>query len=170
MPQKWESCMTHVTFESCGRPLTTENIVAFEKQLGCRLPDDYREFMLTHNGGTPHPNSFDRQMGGEILDSWIDCFYSIDDNLATPRPKAGGQTISFNRYEYGDDVPNDCLMIGSVARDNQLLLRLHGERRGQIDHKIIVDFVEQEDQGPESCVYYVAESFSALLAMLRPCR
>jgi len=39
-----------------GKKSATESQVsALEKQLGCRLPDEYRNFLLTRNGGQPNP-------------------------------------------------------------------------------------------------------------------
>ena len=39
-----------------GKKSATEGqIAALEKQLGCRLPDEYRNFLLTRNGGQPNP-------------------------------------------------------------------------------------------------------------------
>ena len=30
-----------------------EDIIKFEKEIGFRLPDDYKNFLLTYNGGVP---------------------------------------------------------------------------------------------------------------------
>lgn len=35
---------------------TEKQIKAFEKQLACSLPDEYRSFLRTHNGGIPNPD------------------------------------------------------------------------------------------------------------------
>lgn len=34
---------------------TVSQISSLEKQLGCRLPDEYRNFLITRNGGRPNP-------------------------------------------------------------------------------------------------------------------
>jgi hypothetical protein len=39
------------TIETPGPPLTLEEIFAFEKEIGGQLPEDYRQFLLVHNGG-----------------------------------------------------------------------------------------------------------------------
>lgn len=41
------------TLERSGPPLTRKDIEAFEREIGGRLPDDYKDFMLAHNGGFP---------------------------------------------------------------------------------------------------------------------
>ncbi len=38
------------------RKPTGRQIQSFEKVLGCRLPDEYRQFLLTVNGGRPNPD------------------------------------------------------------------------------------------------------------------
>ena len=43
-----------IHLENSGPPLTCEDITAFEREIGGRLPDDYKEFMLAHNGGQTH--------------------------------------------------------------------------------------------------------------------
>ena len=44
--------------------LTNERLEVFEADIGCTLPDDYREYLLTHNGGRPVPRDFDLDVGG----------------------------------------------------------------------------------------------------------
>jgi ankyrin repeat protein len=41
----------HIHLENPGPPLKIEQITAFEKEIGGRLPEDYKEFLLAHNGG-----------------------------------------------------------------------------------------------------------------------
>lgn len=44
-----------ITCTLSGPPLTESDIVAFEREIGCGLPDDYRTFLLAVNGGFPQP-------------------------------------------------------------------------------------------------------------------
>lgn len=44
-----------LTLEYSGPPLTPEEIDAFEREIDGRLPNDYKKFMLAHNGGAPRP-------------------------------------------------------------------------------------------------------------------
>jgi hypothetical protein len=45
----------HLAIKGLGPPLTPGEIEAFEREIGGRLPDDYKEFMLAHNGGLADP-------------------------------------------------------------------------------------------------------------------
>jgi len=44
-----------ITLENSGPPLTVEQIGAFEKEIGGRLPEDYKRFLMSHNGGLCAP-------------------------------------------------------------------------------------------------------------------
>jgi hypothetical protein len=41
--------------EMSGLPLTLDEICAFEKEIGGRIPEDYKQFLLVQNGGTCEP-------------------------------------------------------------------------------------------------------------------
>ncbi len=69
-------------------------------------------------------------------------------------------------------MPDDCLIVGKAARDDLVLLRIRGKRRGQVDLK------NMEELGPpladgewgenkEEGVHPLAKSFSAFLEMLQ---
>ena len=155
--------MVDLTFKNTGPTLTEENIARLEDQLQCRLPADYRDFLLKHNGGRPSRVHFSILLGGETEEWWIDSFYSVDEHLAQPSSEARGATLSCAHFTDGEFVPRDCLVIGSAVRDDRLLLRLSGDRRGQIDMK----FGEDMDQAdPEGGIYPLAESFCAFLRSL----
>jgi len=52
---------TMVTFEDLGPQLTESDVRQFEWYLAARLPEQYREFLLTYNGGAPAPDTVDIQ-------------------------------------------------------------------------------------------------------------
>lgn len=37
----------------CGNKLSVQQLDNFEKKIRQKLPEDYRNFMIEHNGGTP---------------------------------------------------------------------------------------------------------------------
>jgi hypothetical protein len=47
-----------VAIEKSDEQINASDFHAFEAALGCRLPDDYREFLLNNNGGRLEPNEF----------------------------------------------------------------------------------------------------------------
>lgn len=46
-------------FSETGPPVTTADVDAFEAKIGSPLPEDYRRFLLTTNGGVPSDNTVD---------------------------------------------------------------------------------------------------------------
>ena len=49
----------------------------FEKLINSRLPDDYRQFLIAHNGGKPSPSDF--MISEEEGENSIHEFYGIHD-------------------------------------------------------------------------------------------
>lgn len=44
-----------VNLENPGPPLTVEDLITFEREIGGELPKDYKRFLLAHNGGLVEP-------------------------------------------------------------------------------------------------------------------
>jgi hypothetical protein len=53
IPVTIDGQVTPVFLKRRGPPVTEEDILGFEKRFGYPLPKDYREFLLTYNGGRP---------------------------------------------------------------------------------------------------------------------
>ncbi|HEY7327587.1 MAG TPA: SMI1/KNR4 family protein [Gemmataceae bacterium] len=51
-------------------PTTDAQIAAFETYIGHKLPTDYRQFLLQHNGGHPEPDAF-LLRANEIPRNWV---------------------------------------------------------------------------------------------------
>jgi hypothetical protein len=64
-----------------GRPLRPEEIEAVEQRLGVKFPLQYVRFLLAHNGGRPHPDTF-RGLDPDHVGG-IHFFFSIDGNEYT---------------------------------------------------------------------------------------
>lgn len=158
-----------LTFTFRGRKLAEKRIRSLEELLDCALPVDYRAFLLKHNGGDPNRRFFFvRQTGRTTI---LDSFLMVDANLVAPREDASPSSISYMHHAFGRFVPPDCLIIGIVARDNLLLLRIRGKRRGRVDLKVMGDMplppdIADWERDPEQCVIPIAKSFSVFLDML----
>lgn len=163
--------MAEMTFTNCGPKLGPNELRALEEQLGCELPTDYREFLLRHNGGDPDKKCFYASKG-DAETTWVDFFHQVDEHLAGPCEEAEPCSIAFERFASAEVTPDDCLIIGKAARDDLLLLRIRGKRRGQIDLKNMEELgppLADSDWGKdkEEGVHPLAKSFSAFLEMLQ---
>jgi len=155
-----------VTLSLDTQPATEEAVVTLEEQIGSRLPEDYRRFMLRYNGGTPDPATFafiEKTYGKSTSDAVRAFFslgdheyYALEDSLAT----------------YTDRIPNGTLPIAEDGCGNLVLLGISGEDdagqaiRGKVyfwDHEL-----EPQDPLDWSNVSPVADSFDDFLRGLKP--
>lgn len=129
----------------------------FERELGIRLPDEYRDFLLAHNGGYPDPDVFTLPAGRREM---VDRFLGI----------SPGRSDDLRRYRivYGGRLPSELLPVAHDSGGNLICLSILGEHRGMVffwDH-------ENEAKEGETPSYvnvdFVARGFAEFVKMLRP--
>lgn len=134
-------------------------VAMLEAKLGTRLPDDYREFLLEHNGGRPKPAEFVfARRTGPYTDSLVDWFLALYDGEHSNLETVCGWLV--NR------VPDNLLPIAIDPFGNFVLLGLAGEHRGKVyfwDHEN--EPIRQPDW---SNIDLIADSFDAFLRGLTP--
>nr|WP_223306360.1 SMI1/KNR4 family protein [Mameliella alba] len=112
-----------------------ENVLDLENELGLRLPDDYREYLLSVNGG-----QFERCrfiMGREFSEYSV---YDVEEMLSLGHGECPlEQVFQVNNY-YGLDLkPKDArefIVIGFVSGGNLLILNLKSGAVMLFDHDI----------------------------------
>jgi hypothetical protein len=120
--------------------LTEERLAAFERVLGAALPEEYRTFLLRHNGGLPERETFDvpGEDGGERP---FHCFFALHDGPwedSTPEGSAGfplQAALADFRAEVGR---TDALPVGKDWGGSYVCVGLSGEQRGWVlyhDHE-----------------------------------
>jgi len=129
-----------------GPRITEAAIVRFETQLGTKLPDDYRAFLLDVNGGQTarsHREFLMVTSGGRKDGTFLNSLNSLDDpddqfNLAT-------RWMWSRRQHPPDppDLPPEVLPIGYDGFGGTVGLVIAGPRRGQ------VWFLDGDDLRPE---------------------
>lgn len=152
-------------------PTTDAEIVAFEEYIGYPLPDDYREFLIQHNGGRPDPDAFTLVMDGSEEEDIVMCFFPMRDvslgsvevgeleELRSWPVHCAWNDLQYdlaNLYEKELDEP--LLPIGTDGSSNYFCVVLDGERKGSIL------FLEHE----MAETAFLAESLTAFLGSLRP--
>lgn len=133
-------------------PLAEADLAAAERQLGVRLPDDYRRFMLQHNGGQVEPDGFAitwkpgqkaAAAGATSMVSWLFRVYDgRHENL-----------VRMNRTTFAGRLPAGTLAIGRDPGSNLLLLRCDGAQRGELLYWLM-----EAERGGDN-VGWVAASF-----------
>lgn len=111
------------------------------------LPEDYKAFLKTHNGGRPVPDAFPI---GAKQNSLLGTFFRV------------GSKDSLDLQEacdtYRKRLPFDLMPIGNDAGGSLICLGIHGERSGKFY------FWDHHHEGqPYENVTELAPSFSAFL-------
>ncbi|QEL19489.1 SMI1/KNR4 family protein [Limnoglobus roseus] len=140
-------------------PLTEDRLVAFESELGASFPDEYRAFLLQHNGGVPNRGTFNipGEDGGERP---FHCFFALHDapwNDSTPEGSQGFPLQAALADFRADGGPAEVLPVGKDWSGSYVCVGLAGNDRGQVLYY---------DHGTEQLVR-LADSLAAFVAGLR---
>lgn len=143
--------MNMVQFENGAGPIGADRIDALEKELGVRLPEQYRTFLLTHNGGTPTPNVLDIN-GAPFKGTSVQTLFGIDDPIESC-------DIRWNMQMFRDRMQDPLLAIGCDGFGHIFCIVLDGDQRGEI-HYFNLDVDPPEP-------YFIAKDFDSFIAKLR---
>lgn len=136
-------------------PTTEDAIANAERTLGVVFPEDYRRFLLEHNGGTPVPDAFFI----EDVDQYalVDCFFGL-----------GRPSDDLLRYfsEIEDRIPEAHVPIGVDPGNNVLLMDLGPEGMARVYYWDDLSAFGQSTD--EENTYLVAGSFTDFLSKLQP--
>ena len=136
--------------------VSAERVADLEGRLGVTLPDDYKQFMQTVNGGVPEPDSFAVLDRGHVM---IGVLYGILD------PPASNDLLYENEeLRSWDELPDGFVAIGEDPGGNRLLMKIAGERAGGVYFWDRKGFYARDDG---INLFLVAASFSVFLESLQ---
>ena len=145
-----------MVIEDSKEQLTLEQINNVETRIGFTLPNDYKNFLLNHNGGIPTPNEFKFiNTNNESSNSLEDFFHSIFEE--------NGEGNLERKYIYltnSNRIIGNILPIASDPFGNFVCISLDGEDKGKVyfwDHEL-----EPEEPSYEN-LSLIANSFSEFL-------
>jgi hypothetical protein len=110
---------------------TEESLQALEREIGFRLPDEYRQFLSEFNGGEPEPSGFVFETNDGPSDSRVRYFLTLD-------PNERNYAIKEFLRQYRDRIPEGVMPIACDSFGNLVLLDLGAKRVGSIyfwDHE-----------------------------------
>jgi len=105
--------------------LDLQTLNDFVKKYSLTLPDDYKKFLLEHNGGAPVPST------NKIPETFVQWIYGIQD-------EENWASLEWNIEIYDERMPSNTLPIASDPGGNQFLLSLRPDTYGEIwfwDHE-----------------------------------
>ena len=152
-----------VIYES-ERPVSPATLDALERAYEFRFPEQYREFLLKHNGGRLEPSKFNYlEMRGPYTDSLVNWLFSVYDGEAN-NFEWYLRTLKINRVR----MPLNLIPIGSDPFGNIICISTSGKDVGAVyfwDH--------EKEQDPDSHlpptwdnVFLIARSFDEFLVSL----
>lgn len=134
-------------------PINPKDIVEFEEDNEVSLPDDYKEFLLEHNGGHPEPSALPA-FGTDV--NWL--FGMVEE------PAWASLFHALAVYE--GRIPSWYMPIGTDSGGNLYIMSLYEENKG------VIALWWHEDEAPTNGSDYfdnltpVADSFSEFAALL----
>ena len=155
-----------ITIRDSAEPVSPEQLDRIERSLKCRLPAEYRSFLLRANGGVLDPRVFHYTVIDEDEETrprqWgkIVRIYSAGPAEAPGTPPKNFLTLYQNLVPYG--FPDWLLPIAVVddALDGGMLcIAVKGEEQGRI-------YYWPEQEIGEETLHRVADSFNSFLALL----
>jgi len=132
---------------------------AIEQFWGVGLPENYRNFLIEHNGGEPENKifKFQTQADGSCLDQFFGVVRDYNNNLLM-------------KYKYlGDRVMDTMLPIARDVYGNLILLTVKGKDRNKVyfwDHEMEAD-TENGEKADYSNLTLIADSFTEFVEGLR---
>lgn len=131
-------------------PLNQEALTAFEEKHSFRSPEDYRRFLLDHNGGKPDPKTVDFVQDGAANSSDVQYIYGIHDGEYWA-------SLEWHLDTYNGRIVDKGLPVAGDSGGNQYVLIVRGKTTGQVyfwDHEL-----ETDPPGYDN-MSYVAASFT----------
>ncbi|MBL9197828.1 SMI1/KNR4 family protein [Xanthomonas fragariae] len=134
------------------------DVLSFEEQVGLKLPDDYRSFLLRHNGGRPEKNVL--TLNGE---RWaLNELYGLGDAAGLVDSLAACNDVLDGR------IPRGFVAIGDTPGGDQFLLASQDSDAHGV-------YIFDHENEPETAdipwtefpnLIFVADSFDQVLGML----
>lgn len=137
---------------------TDEQLAAFERLIAGVLPEDYRAFLKSENGGRPEPAGFQfKARDGRKEESSVHYFYALHEG------RIGNLEKHFATFR--GRIPPDYLAIATDPFGNGILLRIAARNPGKIY------FWDHEKEGEEDMptlknMSLVANSFTEFVDSL----
>ncbi len=148
--------MKNLSFENTHGPFEDKFLKALEQSWGFYLPNDYRYFILEHNGGRPEPRyyNFKEQLVGSDVHTFFGIYKDPNYNLLC------------KLRDMGSRIPCDCFPVACDSCGNLICIVIKGSDRGKIyfwDHEL--EAADGEEPSYDNLTL-IADSFDEFLNSL----
>ncbi len=138
-----------------GALLTEKQVERVERELDVKLPEDYRNFLLRHNGGRPRPDFFAIMGHKTLLSGRVEQLFGVG------RP-AKESNVDWHYKNLIGQLPNYHFPIAAANDGDMVTLSLGKLDAGRIYYWIRAEYNVAGDNE----AYFVAGSFDKFLASL----
>jgi hypothetical protein len=161
-----EKKMGDMEIQESKAPVSAERIAMVEEALRIRLPAQYKQFLLEHNGGRPKLCAFNcRDKTGPYSDSVVNWFLAIHDG------KYNNFEWFFRTFKVADArLPETLVPIAIDPGGNLICISVSGPDEGAVyfwDHELEPSPADRSTVGYPN-VHLIADSFDEFLVNLRP--
>ncbi|MGK3970046.1 SMI1/KNR4 family protein [Sorangium sp. So ce118] len=144
--------------ENHGPSISDADVSKLEQRLGAALPEQYRQFLLEFNGGSPTPDTVDIEgLPGTSTD--VQIFFGIGRSVES-------SDLDWNLTTLAERLEEGLLPIAADSGGNVFCLALRGRRRGNILYCDLQSVFSDLEATPE--LFPVASNFDAFLTKIRP--
>lgn len=145
-----------IEIDDPGNPITEKQLGDLERELGARLPTQYRQFLLKFNGGSPsHDVVGVEGLSGGSTD--VQEFFGINTIIES-------SDLRWNKRWLSDRIPPHMLPIACDSGGSIFCLSLSGEDSGKVIY-VDLQFVGEPEQ--KVTYYAVADNFDGFLGKMR---
>ncbi|MCX7113860.1 MAG: SMI1/KNR4 family protein [Proteobacteria bacterium] len=138
--------------------INENDLIELENQINIKIPEQYRNFLLSNNGGKPKINRFSTQ--DKKVESMIAKFLPLanieEDNLLE----------EIEGITQADLIPQNLIPIATDPADNRLVLSVAGSDMGKIYYWSWDEEPRRKYRPSYKYMRLVADSFDDLLALL----
>jgi hypothetical protein len=148
--------------------ITEEHVIHFEQQIGARLPEEYRQFLIRYNGGQFEKKDI------RFFNHFTETKQFADLNCLHGISSENNKMMGVVLQSSSSRQPPQVIVIGNNSGTGLFCLAVRGENYGKIyfwDAQIIYGYIEEEEEASEAerdmnNVFWLADSFHEFIEKL----
>ncbi|MEK5505786.1 SMI1/KNR4 family protein [Paenibacillus sp. FSL P4-0113] len=147
----------NIEFEFSFKPINNQELETFEETFNLILPNDYKNFLLYHNGGKAVRRRFetkDKTITSSIM-LFLPLSKEIEENLE----------YYYKKYNIEKIIPSNFIPFGVDPADSLICLSINGEDQGTV-YFCDLDYFEEDNGLKQEYIKLVSPSFSEFLNSL----
>jgi hypothetical protein len=147
----------NIEFEFSFKPIKNQELETFEETFNLILPNDYKNFLLCHNGGKTVRRRFETK--DKTITSSIMLF------LPLSKETENNLEYYYEKYNIGKIIPSNFIPLGVDPADSLICLSINGEDQGTV-YFCDLDYIEEDNGLKQEFIKLVSQSFSEFVNSL----